>query len=123
MCKATKIRVFPRNAAMKKNIFIAERKISSPCTTPVNSAEQDCSRDVFWFSSSVILLSSAISVWLQDKMITCKFALFSCIYFLSCNLICLSTILLIERLMFFCLLIPTAFMMINKKDQILHYSF
>ena len=123
LCKATKIRLLPRNAAMEKKIFFVGRKSSSPFTTPVNSAEQDCSRDVFWFSSSVILLSSAISVWLQDKMTNCKFAPFSCIYFFSYILICLSTILLIERLMLFCLLIPTAFTMINTRGQIQQYRF
>ena len=64
LCKATKIRVFPRNAVKEKKIFIAGRKISSPCTSSVNSAEQDCFRIVL---SSVALLSSAISLWLYIR--------------------------------------------------------
>ena len=56
-----RIRVFPRNATIEKKTFVAERKISSPCTPLVNSAEQDSSRNIFWFSSSVKFVNSAIS--------------------------------------------------------------
>ena len=53
LCKATGIRVFPRNAVMERNIFTAERKISSQSTPLINSAEHHSSLSGFWFSSSV----------------------------------------------------------------------
>ena len=45
--------MFPRNAAMDKRIFSAERLSSSFCIPEVNSDEQNCSENVFWFSSPV----------------------------------------------------------------------
>ena len=57
LCKATRIRVFPRTAVIDRKILTIERKISSPCTSAVNSAEQDSTTIVFWFSPSVKLFS------------------------------------------------------------------
>ena len=53
LCRATRIRVFPRNAVTEKKIFRAERNISSLSTPLTNSAEQHSSWTVLWFSSSV----------------------------------------------------------------------
>ena len=53
MCRATRIRVFPRNAVMDRKIFRDERKISSPSTPLINSTEQYSSAIVFLFSYSV----------------------------------------------------------------------
>ena len=34
--RATRIRAFPKNAVMDKQVLTTERKTSSPCTSPVN---------------------------------------------------------------------------------------
>ena len=47
----------PRTAVIDRKILTIERKISSPCTAAVNSAEQDSTTIVFWFSPSVKLFS------------------------------------------------------------------
>ena len=63
LCRATKMRRFPKNAAMDRKIFTdAKRKISSACTPLISSAEQDSSTTVFWISSSVKFVS-AIFLW------------------------------------------------------------
>ena len=63
LCRATKLRRFPKNAAMDRKIFTdAKRKISSACTPLISSAEQDSSTTVFWISSSVKFVS-AIFLW------------------------------------------------------------
>ena len=58
LCRATRIRVFPKNAAMDRKIFRAERKISSPSTPLINSTEQYSSPSVFLFSYSVKFVSA-----------------------------------------------------------------
>ena len=54
--------MFPRNAVMERKILRAERKISSPSTPLINSAEQTSSSYVFWFSSSVKFVPGTIFV-------------------------------------------------------------
>ena len=56
--KATRIRAFPRTAVIDRKTFAIERKISSPCTSAVNSAEQDSTTIAFWFSPSVKFFSA-----------------------------------------------------------------
>ena len=56
--RATRIRVFPRNAVMERKILRAERNISSVSTPLINSAKQNSSMNVFWFSSSVKFVSA-----------------------------------------------------------------
>ena len=73
LCRATRIRVFPRNAVIERKIFRAERKMSSPSTALIwNSAEPNISLNVFWFSSSVKFASS---IFLWDEM-RCKWGLY-----------------------------------------------
>ena len=71
LCRATRIRVFPRNAVMERKIFMAERKISSLSTPLINSAEQNSSMNVFWFSSSVTFVWAIL---ICDEM-RCKWGL------------------------------------------------
>ena len=123
LCRATRIRVFPRNATREKKTFVAERKISSPCTPLVNSAEQDSSRNVFWFSSSVKFVSSAISAWLCDETTRCN-TRFSCV-FISFNVGYVFSRQLIMRInLIFLAVILIPFIMINlfEKSKILHCS-
>ena len=47
LCKASRIRVFPRNAVMERKILKVERKIDSPSTSLIYSAEQNSSLKVF----------------------------------------------------------------------------
>ena len=56
--------MFPRNAVMDRKIFMAERKISSLSTPLINSAEQNSSMNVFWFSTSVKFVSA---IFLCDR--------------------------------------------------------
>ena len=56
-----RIRVFPRTAVIDRKMFTIDRKISSPCTSAVNSAEQDSTTIVFWFSPSVKFFSVILS--------------------------------------------------------------
>ena len=71
--RATRIRVFrPRNAVMERKIFMAERKVSSLSTPLINSAEQNSSMNVFWFSSSVTFVWA---IFICDEM-RCKWGLF-----------------------------------------------
>ena len=58
LCRATRIRVFPRSAVTEKKIFRAERKISLPSTPLINSTEQNNSKTVFLFSYSVKFVSA-----------------------------------------------------------------
>ena len=51
--RATRIRAFPKNAVMDKQVLTTERKMSSPSTSPVNSAEQKNSTAVCRFSPPV----------------------------------------------------------------------
>ena len=60
LCRATRIRVFSRNAVMDRKVFSTKRKISSLCTFSVNSAFQRSSQIVFLLLSSVKFVSSAI---------------------------------------------------------------
>ena len=50
--------MFPRTAVIDRKMFTIDRKISSPCTSAVNSAEQDNTTIVFWFSPSVKCFSA-----------------------------------------------------------------
>ena len=50
--------MFPRTAVIDRKMFTIDRKISSPCTSAVNSAEQDSTTIVFWFSPSVKFFSA-----------------------------------------------------------------
>ena len=56
--------MFPRNAVMDRKILRAERNISSLSTPLINSAEQNSSMNVFWFSSSVKFVSA---IFLCDR--------------------------------------------------------
>ena len=51
--RATRIRAFPKNAVIDKKVLMTERKTSSPCTSPVNSTEQEGTPIVCRFSSPV----------------------------------------------------------------------
>ena len=61
-CRASKIRVFPKNAVKARKVLTTERKMSSLCTSFVNSAEQNSSLDASWVSSFVKLHFAAISL-------------------------------------------------------------
>ena len=50
---------------MERKIFRAERKMSSPSTTLINSAELNSSLNVFWFASSAKFVSA---IFLCDEM-------------------------------------------------------
>ena len=54
--------MFPENAVKARKVLTTERKMSSLCTSFVNSAEQNSSLDASWVSSFVKLLCAAISV-------------------------------------------------------------
>ena len=54
--------MFPKNAVKARKVLTTERKMSSLCTSFVNSAEQNSSLDASWVSSFVKLLCAAISV-------------------------------------------------------------
>ena len=114
--RATRIRVFPRNATIEKKTFVAERKISSLCTPLVDSAEQDSSRHVFWVSCYVKFLSSTIFAWLCDTTIQCNtrfssvFISFNVGYVFSRQLI-----MRINLIFFAVILIP--FIMINLFEK------
>ena len=58
LCRATRTRVFPKNAAMDRKMFRDERKISSPSTPLINSTEQYSSPIVLLFSYSVKFVSA-----------------------------------------------------------------
>ena len=53
--------MFPRTAVIDRKMFTIDRKISSPCTSAVNTAEQDSTTIVFWFSPSVKFFSVILS--------------------------------------------------------------
>ena len=116
LCRATRIRVFPRNATIEKKTFVAERKISSLCTPLVDSAEQDSSRHVFWVSSYVKFVSSTIFAWLCDTTTQCNtrfssvFISFNVGYVFSRQLI-----MRINLIFFAVILIP--FIMINLFEK------
>ena len=48
---------------MDRKMFTIDRKISSPCTSAVNPAEQDSTTIVFWFSPSVKFFSVILSAF------------------------------------------------------------
>ena len=62
LCSATRTREFSAKAVMDRKIFVAERKVTSLCTS---SVEQYSSAMVFLFFSPVMFVNSAIS--LQNK--------------------------------------------------------
>ena len=51
--RAIRIRAFPKNAIMDKQVLTTERKMSSPCTAPVSSTEHQSSVTVCRFSPPV----------------------------------------------------------------------
>ena len=61
LCSATRTREFSTKVVMDRKIFIAKRKVTSLCTSVVNSVEQYSSAMVFLFFSSVIFVNSAMS--------------------------------------------------------------
>ena len=65
LCSATRTREFSTKAVMDRKIFVADRKVTSLCTSAVNSVEQYSSAMVFLFFSPVMFVNSAIS--LQNK--------------------------------------------------------
>ena len=65
LCSATRTREFSTKAVMDRKTFVAERKVTSLCTSAVNSVEQYSSAMVFLFFSPVMFVNSAIS--LQNK--------------------------------------------------------
>ena len=71
------IRVFPRNAVTERKIFRAERNISSLSTPLTNSAEQNSSWTVLWFSSSVKFFRA---IFLFGAM-TCKWQFYLYIHY------------------------------------------
>ena len=52
---------FPELLQSTERLSTIDRKISSPCTVAVNSAEQDSTMIVFWFSPSVKFFSVILS--------------------------------------------------------------
>ena len=81
--------MFPKNAVKARKVLNTERKMSSLCTSFVNSAEQNSSLDASWVSSFVKLLCAAISVCLSILAIKkgCykRVLALSCRYFRSNN--------------------------------------
>ena len=63
LCRATRISVFPRNAAMDRKMLKAERKVSWPCNPPVTVSEQNSSSTTIWFSFSVTFVTSMASLF------------------------------------------------------------
>ena len=108
----------------KRHLLLKERSAHHVPGTPlVNSAEQDSSRNVFWFSSSVKFVSSAISAWLCDETTRCN-TRFSCV-FISFNVGYVFSRQLIMRInLIFLAVILIPFIMINlfEKSKILHCS-
>ena len=68
--------MFPKNAAMDRNIFIDERKISSPSTPLINSTEQYSSLSVFLFSYSVKFVSAIFLC--EAEQSKCGLYLYTC---------------------------------------------
>ena len=62
LCRAARIRVFPRNAVMDRKILKVERIINSPSTSLIYSAEQNSSLKVLRRFSSSVQFVSAIFV-------------------------------------------------------------
>ena len=60
LCRATRIRVFPRNAVMDRKILITDRNIKWLCTFSLKSAEQYSSSIVWGFSSPVKFVISML---------------------------------------------------------------
>ena len=67
LCSATRIRVFPKNALIDRNIFTTARKINWPHSFTENTSKQNCSKPTFWCSSSVKFVSAAMSVQCQKE--------------------------------------------------------
>ena len=64
---AQRIRVFPKNALIDRNIFTTARKINWPYSFTENTSKQNCSKPTFWCSSPVKFVSAAMSVQCQKE--------------------------------------------------------
>ena len=65
--RATRIRAFPKNAVMDKKALMTERKMSSPCTSPVNSAEHKN-------SATVCRLSPLVKFCISKTFLRCGYS-------------------------------------------------
>ena len=67
LCSATRIRIFPKNALIDRNIFTTARKINWPYSFIEDTSKQNCSKPTFWCSSPVKFVSAAMSVQCQKE--------------------------------------------------------
>ena len=62
LCRASRTKVFPRSAVMERNMFRVDRIFSSLSTFGLYCGEQESAFYIFWSTSSVKFVASAISL-------------------------------------------------------------